>query len=78
MSNMKEKIKEVAKLLKSYGKDLEPTKEENKELAILMVKLENGVMNDGSDEFWEKHYGVVPTDEDFYVFYENKGTIWTS
>ena len=89
---MKEKIKEVAKLLKKWQDrtrkekglpgnrvcDLEPTKEENKELSILMVKLENGVMNDGSDEFWEKHYEVVPTDEDFYTFYEHAGTIWLS
>ena len=89
---MKEKIKEVAKLLKKWQDktrkekglpsnracDLEPTKEENKELAILMVKLENGVMNDGSDEFWEKYYEVVPTDEDFYTFYEHDGTIWVS
>ena len=89
---MDEQIKEVAELLKKWQDqtrkekglpenqvcDLELTKEENKELAILMVKLENGVMNDGSDEFWEKHYEVVPTDEDSYTFYENEGTIWTS
>ena len=89
---MKEKIKEVAKLLKKWQDrtrkekglpgnrvcDLELTKEENKELSILMVKLENGVINDGSDEFWEKHYEVVPTDEDFYTFYEHAGTIWVS
>lgn len=91
---MNEQIKEVAKLLKKWQDqtrkekglpgnqvcDLEPTKEENKELAILMVKLENGIMNDGSNEFWEKHYEVEPTDEDFYTFsfYEHDGTIWVS